>query len=1417
MFTKFPLLRFSLQIPFFFLLELVLLVAGNVLYAQKANHIFENIKFLPVEGNLSEGTVTSMVQDYKGFLWFGTRNGLNRYNGVSFSVYEHIFDDSTSLSNSYINFLFEDSRRNLWIGTKDGLNLYDRNEDTFTHFQHNPDNSLSISHNTVYVIFEDSNYHLWIGTEGGLNRYNPGKGTFSRYTHDKKDPYSLAHNYVNSIFEDSHGNMWVGTYGGGLDLFDSENNRFIHHQFDASDKSSISSNYIRVAYKDYDGDVWIGTKGGLNLLTENEGCVKFKRFLRDKSDKNSISHHVIAAINQDNSGNLWFGTENGGLSIYNKQHNSFTHYSHDPLNPNSIGSNSIWSIYKDNVGTMWMGLLNRGLNKWDKYQSKFNHYNINFSENSLNNGNITCFWEEDEGGLWVGTDGGGLNFFDRKSQKFTHYVHDPMDEYSLGSNAIIAIYEDSHNNLWVGTWGGGLNLFDRKNKQFRRFIHDPSDPSSINSDNIFSILEDSQGRLWVGVFEGGLDLYDRNTGTFSHFEHDPDDPNSLAHNKVFKIFEDSQQNLWIGTEGGGLSLLHMDDNGEVTFTNYQNDPGDSTSLSGDVIITITEDRQQNLWIGTFGDGLNRFNKENKTFKTYRKADGLPNNVIHGILEDNEGHLWISTNDGVSDFDPEKEAFRNYSKADGLQSQEFIRGSYLKAKSGELFFGGVNGFNSFYPCEVTDNPNIPPVYITDFSIYGKQVKPGQKNSPLKKDISDTREIILSNDQNVFSFEISALNYSQASENQYAYKLEGYDNEWQYSGTRRNIYYTKVPQGNYTLKVKGSNNDNIWNEKGASIEVTVEAPWYATGWAYSLYFLMGASIFYFYRRNLIHRERLKNTLKLEQLELTKMQEIDQMKSYFFANISHEFRTPLTLILGPLKSIYSGNFEGNFKGQLKIMIRNADRLLRLVNQLLDLSKLGAGNMKLKAAKLDVIYFMKPIISSFSSYAQKQHIQLSFNCPYKPLEIYFDPDKLEKILVNLITNALKFTKEQGEIKIEVSTVKGDQKAEKSLQVHDNYILLQVSDNGIGIAEEEINHIFDRFYQVNTMHHADIKGTGIGLSLTKELVELHKGYIRVESDLNAGSVFKVYLPMGKEHLNENEIVEPHSLSETSLEDLSYLSFEDDHKISSKRESLNKKGKGDLPLVLLVEDNEDLRDYIARHLNIYCRIIEAVDGCKGFDSAVEKLPDLIISDVMMPGMDGYAFCKKIKSDARTSHIPVILLSAKASSENQIEGFETGADDYMSKPFNAKLLELKVMNIIKSRESLREHFIKNKTYSQLEPKRINVISADEKFLEDALECIEKNMSNSEFGVEDFGKEIGLSRMQLYRKLKALTGQSANEFIRSIRLKRAAQLLETGQLTIAEVTYDVGFNDLKYFRDCFKKQFGVTPSQFGSHSAINNKDK
>jgi PAS domain S-box-containing protein len=781
-------------------------------------------KSLTLKDGLSQNTVYAILQDSLGFLWVGTEDGLNKYDAYRFTVYRHDPDDIHSLSHNKIFAIYEDSNGTLWIGTGGGLNRFDRQQERFVHYQHDPQNPNSLSNNSVLSIYEDNTGFLWIGTNGGgVNQFDPQQNTFVHYQHE--NPHSLSHNSVWSIYQDKSGILWMGTDGGGLNKFDRQTKKFTHYLPNTQEPNSFS-NSITSIYEDKTGTLWIGTIQGLHKFDRQQES--FVHYFHDPQNPDSLSHRAVWAIAEDNMGILWVATDGGGLNQFDRQTETFVHYQHDPQNPASLSSNFVLSLYQDRAGTMWAGTGGGGLNQFNPRLDKFVHYyNEPNNPNTLNNNNIFSIYEDRKGLLWVGTEGGGLNKFDFERQKVTHYLSEPENPDSLSHNDVQSIYEDSNGILWVGTYGGGLNQFNREQNRFVSYQHKPDDPNSLANDYVMSIYQDKTGSLWIGTREG-LDKFLPQQNQFVHYRHDPQNPNSLSHNAISSIYEDKTGLLWIGTEGGGLNKFDRQ-----RFTHYQHEAQNPTSLSHNEISTIYEDGNGVLWIGTYGGGLNKFDRITETFSHYREKHGLANNTVYGILEDKQGNLWLSTNQGLSKFNPKTGKFRNYKELDGLQCNEFNANAYHKNRRGELFFGGINGFNVFDPQQIKDNPYIPPIVLTDFKIFNQSLN-----------ISLTQEISLSYQQSFFSFEFAALNFLQPEMNEYAYQLEGFDPDWNKIGTRRHAYYTNVPHGTYLFRVKGSNNDKVWNDQGTAIKITILPPPWKTWWAYTLYVFITLAVIVIY---------------------------------------------------------------------------------------------------------------------------------------------------------------------------------------------------------------------------------------------------------------------------------------------------------------------------------------------------------------------------------------------------------------------------------------------------------------------------------------------------------------------------------------------------------------------------------------------
>jgi ligand-binding sensor domain-containing protein/signal transduction histidine kinase len=817
---------------------------------QILRHAHDNdIKFerVSLEQGLSDSTVFCMLQDSQGFMWFGTHDGLNKYDGYDFEVYRHDPEALHSLSNSDVRCLHEDQSGTLWIGTNGGgLNRLDRQNERFIHYQSDPDNPHSLSNDVVKVIYEDRFGVLWIGTEDGLNRFDRKTAWFIRYRNVPNDLDSLSHNSVTSIYEDQSGVLWVGTFGGGLNAFDRDSGQFVRYQTglpdpsslsgsygSSSDPNSLSSNFVTSIYEDRVGRLWIGTWGGLSNLDREAapgtGAGRFTHYQTNPNTPTSLGHNYVLSIHEDQSGVLWIGTGGGGLDRFDPGSGRFIHYKADPDDPHSLSNDRVWSTYQDQSGVLWVGTGGGGLNKFYRETQEFVHYRTDPNDpHSLSHNNVLAIYEqavdvthlsEDQSGvLWIGTGGGGLNKFDRETGQFTHYQNDPDDPRSLSHNTVASIYKDRSGVLWVGTFGG-LNRFEQRGERFILYQNDPDDPYSLGGNSVRAILEDQSGVLWIGT-GSGLDRFDRKMGRFTHYRADPNDPHSLSHNNVLAIYEDRSGVLWIGTFGGGLNRFDRD---SEEFTHYQTDPNDRNSLSDNNVASIHEDRSGVLWIGTFNGGLNRFDRDTETFTRFRcrEEGGLPSDAVYGILEDEQGRLWLSTSKGLSKFDPRTETFRNYDVRNGLQGNEFNGGAYHRSSSGEMFFGGTNGFNAFYPRRIRDNPYVPPIVITSLTPGGGPADAGGA-------VENVSQLTLSWPNNFFEFEFAALSYVQPEKNQYAYILEGFEEDWNTIGTRRFGRYTNIPGGTYTLRIRGSNNDGIWNVEGTSVDVTVVPPFWETWW-------------------------------------------------------------------------------------------------------------------------------------------------------------------------------------------------------------------------------------------------------------------------------------------------------------------------------------------------------------------------------------------------------------------------------------------------------------------------------------------------------------------------------------------------------------------------------------------------------------
>lgn len=1384
---------------------ILFIIVSSVAHTQSDKIRFERIT---TENGLSSNHTSYIFQDRKGFLWISTQDGINRYDGYRFKHFRHLTGNTNSLSDYAAGYIYEDSEGNFWIATREGLNVFNSNSETFIHYNPQKDSTILLGSEKIVCITEDKYGNIWVGTRKGLSLFNPKTKSFTLYQNNPSDKNSLSFNYVTALLFDSKNNLWVGTQI-GLNKFDYKTNSFEVFLKNPQDPKSISGNLIASLFEDSKGNIWVGTNSGLNrIISFGKNNASFFSYQNNSENKNSISNNNIADIAEDKGGNLWIGTIGGGVNVFNPIKNQFKSFRNVEEDNTSLSNDKVSSICIDNFGNVWIGTFTSGINKYNPTQQRFKFYQPKpISKSIVAENNISAILVDDKNNLWLGTNEDGIKVYRNEdisndNNLLFELKNNPQSKNSISSNNISSIILDRSGLIWIGTFGGGVNKYDPALKKFEIFKYRREDPKSLGNDFIHTIYEDSEGTIWIGTGLGGLNRYDKSTGSFKRFRDNPKYPNStkyLNSPEVNSILEDSKGYLWIGTTTGGLSRF---DRKTESFVHFKHIQEDHNSISSNRINCFYEDSKVRLWIGTFSGGLNLYNEKENSFTHYLEQDGLPSNTVQAITEDEKGNLWITTTNGISNFDPDKKTFKNFDESDGLQGKIFNERTVFKnLKTGSIYFGGEKGLNIYSLNSISEEKKIPAVVLTDFKVFNKSVL--LKYSAVKENSkSYTQEIELAHDENVFSFEFASLDFTSPEKNQYKYMLEGFDKDWINSGKRREVTYTNLDPGNYIFKVKGTNSDGFWNEKGLAVSLVIKPPFWKTWWAYTIYFILIAAGFFAIRRYELNRIKLRNDLKQKEFEAKKLQEVDQIKSRFFANISHEFRTPLTIILGSLEKLKSKMKEDKDDKDISVMKRNASRLLQLINQLLELSRIESGNIKLLAVEDDLLKFLKRIVASFSSLANQKNIQLTFDKNIinevqtdEKLLMYFDKKKLETVFYNLLSNAIKFSPAEAQIDVSVNKF-----ADK--------IKISFLNTGVEIPEDKIDKIFDRFYQADDSGTRNFEGTGIGLALVKEYVELHKGKVEVESGNNK-TIFSVTLLTGKNHLSSDEIEFSKDTNEIILSEAKNLSLYDkkteDDSVNSYSESKTNK---DLPavdktIILVVEDNPDLREMIKENLSDNYSVLKAENGVKGLRLAEETIPDLIISDIMMPEMDGYELSRKIKTNEKTNHIPVILLTAKAETKDKLEGLETGADDYLVKPFNSDELKVRVKNLIKIRKQMREKY---QSQMLIKPSDVVVPSSQKVFIDKLTSIIEKNISDENFSVEILSEEIGLSRSQLHRKVKAITNQSPSEFIRDFRLQRAAELLKQDAGNIAEIAYLVGFNSQAYFTKVFQELYHQTPLEY-----------
>lgn len=1335
------------------------------------------LKTYGINDGLPSRNTTVALKDKRGFVWIGTENGLCKFDGYSFKIYVNIAGDSTSLTNNYINAIVEDSHGIFWVATMNGLNRFDPVTEKFERFYHKENDKTSLSNNKVWSLLIDKTNKLWVGTDDGFNLYNKKSKTFTVYQPDAKKAYAIKGKSVNAIAEDASGNLWLGNWSNGLNKFDQKTKRFTNYT-QKEIASQKNPNDIWTLCIDNEGMIWIGCYWKGDLFRFDPKREVFTTYNSGKTG-NSAVFNVLSL----GAGKLLVGGS-AGIFWVNTKLNKW-----DKIDNLEFFANG--SFYRDKTGMIWLCGKN-GLSKIDFNQYKFNFISLPFGQAEIKS------IISDEGNFWLGTNK-GLYQYHPDNRSITRLLHS-NNSNSLSSNDIINLSVDLKGDLWVMS-ENGFDWYNEKENMFVHHHHRSALGSFFNEDVFRDLIEVNDGEYYLAT-DAGLKIYNDKTKAYTHYYNDPKNLGSLSNNHLNCLLKDAQGNIWIGTYGSGLSRFNPK---TKKFTNYRIDNSKKGGISNNIVINLYLDSHQNMWICT-RDGLNKYVAKTNTFEVYSKQNGFASNVFTDLVEDNNGKLWVTTEQGISLFDPVSKTVRNYDEKDGVYANEAI----CKNAKGEIYVAGNKGIVYFNPQQLKYNKEAPAVYFSDFSIFNKLILPGE-DSPLKSPVYMTKSITLPYNQSVLSFGFVALNYTLSEKNQYAYFLEGFDKKWNYSGSEHKVTYTNLNPGKYTLRIRASNNDGIWNMTGNSIQIIITPPWYRTWWAFGLYGLAFFGLVYAYLKYRERQSNLKFQIKLAHIESEKEKELSEKKLSFFTNVSHEFRTPLTLIINPVKELLYKNDNNVDTTDLNIVYRNAKRLLSLVDQLLLFRKADTYGEKLKVAPINLVNLCKEVFLCFIHQARSKNITLEFSCTDEMIALYADREKMEIVFFNLLSNAIKFTPEGGHVKMIVDNSQ------------ENVIII-VEDSGCGIGEVAGEKLYEKFYQ-DPGNKSAKGGFGIGLYLAKTFIEMHRGTINYTSEETKGTTFNVALLRGISHFKDAIILQE-ALVDTESSLFKEL-IEDEisaNKVVEAAEGqvMDNQLAIESKSMLIIDDNVEIRAYLKQVFKMDYHLYEASNGEKGYEMTKELLPDIVICDVMMDGMTGIELCSKIKEDVSISHIPIILLTAISAPEVKLKGIEGGADDYISKPFDKDFLKARVASILKSKNALQKYFYNEITLNSNNTK----ISAEYKeFLDNCIRIVEEHLTDPDFNIDTLSTVLGMSRSNLYRKIKSISGQSANGFIRFIRLRKAAEIFINTDKTIQETSYLVGITDPKYFREQFYKLFNINPSQyikkfrkpFSNHIQINSTGK
>lgn len=1294
-----------------------------------------------------------MVQDSVGFMWIGTKNGLNRYDGVRFKVYNQ---RNSSLSSSDISVLKIDRKGRMWIGTiGGGLNLYDLRKDKFINYKNHFKKSTVQTGNNIYEITEDSDGKIWIGTENGLYLYNEKSNNFQLFCNKSS---SNGINSIKSICQINSQLFLIGTLGGGLFTFDKVKNKFAKIILSSSSPLSVPE-YIN-AISPYSSNQFLIGSNGNGLLLFDLQKKELSAFLNNTDFKN-IS--IIRCIKNENNRKFWIGTDGEGLLYFNKDDKQTTkvgHFINDSRQKTSLSNNTVNTIFLDNKKNIWLGTAWKGIDVIEKESGDIHYfYSDANGYNPLPVLSVSKTGDE----VWMGTDGHGLSVYNLKSKSSSYNTNG-------GSEFIQCILPNKTGNYWVGTFSEGLILLNPNKQKIKQYKRQVNVQNTLPYNDVRSIVELESGNLWIGTWGGGLSYFDVEKQVFKNFRHS-DNPNSISSDDVLSVLKNEDGTLWIATFGGGINLF---DPKTEKFKRFSVEKKNSNDDSNHVFCFI-KDLQNNLWLGT-KNGLYKFNTISNTFQRINIGNSFDSNTIVSMITDKKGFIWMGTKDGVYRYNSAKNIVNKLPEI----TREFHINSAFRDKEGILYFGGSDKVVSFNPDNLKFQNIYPKVLITDFRIFNKEANIGEKEI-LKNQIFFQKEIVLEHDQNVLTFDFSIQDYPFSYNREIVLKMVGFENEWRSIGTQNTTTFTNLSPGEYTLLIKVLSDDNM--SPPTELKIKILPPLWKTWWAYLLYMAVLVSLSLLYHQYSLKWAEIKNKLELEKLHREQEEKLHRIRQQFFTDISHEIRTPLTLIVNPLENLLkNGNFDAKQQKQLSGIRYNTNRLLKLVNELLNFRRLETGKVTLKVTRNDIVSFVNEIYLSYLQQSISMDINYEFKSSDDEILVWFDKSQLEKAVHNLISNAFKFTPKGKTILV-------------LIKKSDTYVSIRVSDEGKGIPEEEMPHIFKRFYRKLTKND-DTVGFGIGLSVAKDIVELHSGNIQVKSKHNKGSKFTINLLFGKEHFPSEQIIYD---EENQEEVASYLTLSENETIHEN--SSNNEFAGST--ILLIEDNKHLKEHLTEILSVDYIVFDAENGKEGIEKALDILPDVIISDVRMPVMDGITMCHKLKSDMRTSHIPVILLTARTLTSHKVEGYETGADAYLTKPFDEMVLKTRVKNLLNNRKLLRDRYSKE---GIINPKEISLNSPDEKFLSTLVQIIEDNIGDENFSIDQLAKDMAMSHSNVYKKTKALTGMSVVQFVKDFRLKRAAQLLKENKFSIIDITYMVGYTDRRHFSEEFKKKYKKSPSMY-----------